>query len=235
MFSVEVTKITNETNTKGDVMKKLVVIAIGLVSLFCQSSKAEIFQFKLGMNNPTSKLDGNVKDGNTGLYTEADVLFPITHQLAVGVGGLYAGRSKIESNELVPGGTTSFDAFTLGLLAVGKMKFDLSDSVIPYLNGGVGISESHANLDMRPQPGYYWVDTNTTESRTLINEGKSSPIYTIGGGLNFRLNKKNSLLFEVGYIWSGPLTYTASLGGTKEDFKGTFKSYVVSVGYAFAP
>jgi opacity protein-like surface antigen len=89
--------------------------------------------------------------------------------------------SLIENTDSVSGGH-SFD-----VLAVVRGAFIPNGRIHPFVEGGLGVSNTTLKVEATPVSSAVWGDTGTREKRTIVDSSQSGAALLIGGGADFFL------------------------------------------------
>jgi opacity protein-like surface antigen len=198
----------------------------------------------LGTVIPLSNIDvsdaggGKAKAGAAGFNGGGQYLFSVNPTLALGADFNYSDTGKEESTSIIPGGDTEISYKSAIFMFLMRANL-LTGSVVPYFVGGAGLHSTTLNADMKPQPGFVWLNTGTTETRNILNDTGSSFAGAIGFGTDFYLNENVFLGFEGRYQYMGNSTYNTTtltaLSTGVTAIKGTISAFNLSgrLGYKF--
>lgn len=156
--------------------------------------------FKLGLNSPTSNVTvtGTDRNGGPSIMVGVEALKSLKH-VDVGVDVSLLKRSEFESRVLVNNFVTNVSGESLVVLPMVRYVFRREASFNPYIGAGVGIAKVKTTGTARPAAGYLWSDTLSTETRTIVNESKTSAAYSIRIGFDYKMTDSFSLGYEASY------------------------------------
>lgn len=161
----------------------------------------------LGFAAPVSRVDfsaaggGSDDNGDVGFSLGLQYGHDIGRKVAAGFNVEYMGRGGTGSQSLVPEANTDVSGHSLLLL--GTLKYSLVDrgAVRPYVLGGIGANRTSTVIDATPNEGFGWSDTNTGETRTLVDDSHWGLAYTARVGLDFMFSDPTFFSLEFG--WNG--------------------------------
>lgn len=107
---------------------------------------------------------------------------------AFGLGVDYLKPSDSSSDNLLANAHASASvdsASVLGVVRCGSTENDFQPNVL----FGLGVHVTSIKLEAAPHPGFGWIDTGTTEKRTLIDSTGLGPAIKFQGGADYALNE----------------------------------------------
>jgi len=180
-----------------------------------------LLSFALGMAAPLSDVNfgsiggGSASNGDLGPLLGFRYLRTLNRSLAAGAEFEYLHRGGTRSPGLLPRADAS--VYGDNLLFMGLLRWHLiaRGAVRPYLLGGAGVSRSSTRIDAAPNPGFAWTDTNTDESRRLIDGSAWAPAGTARVGVDFDWEFAEPAVFslEAGWTGVGSRSYAATASG----------------------
>jgi hypothetical protein len=95
------------------------------------------------------------------------------------------------------------------------LKYSMIDHgwVRPYLLAGVGFNRTSTFIEAQPQPGFQWNDTESDETRTLVNESHWGIAETARVGIDFIQFSPSFFSFEIGWTGISNGSYGATQSG----------------------
>jgi len=129
--------------------------------------------------------------------------------VGLGLGLDYIKPADKSTDSLIAGAhsSTAIDSASfLGLIRLGSTE----DSFQPNVMLGVGVHYTSIRIDAAPKPGFGWIDTGTTEKRSLIDGAGWGPAIKFQGGADYALTDN---LVAGGYLavnWLGTASYEAT-------------------------
>lgn len=186
-----------------------------------RSGTDNLFSFGFGLAAPLSDVDfgaiggGRANDGDLGPMVGVRYLRSVTPRFAAGVDLDYIHRSATDSPGLLP----LADASVLGdnLLFMGVARWHLTGqgTVRPYLLAGAGLSRSWTRVEAAPIAGFAWTDTNTDETRRLIDDSAWALAGTARLGIDFSWDFADPAVFSLEGGWTAlqRRTYAATRSG----------------------
>lgn len=186
-----------------------------------RSGTDNLFSFGFGLAAPLSDVDfgaiggGRANDGDLGPLFGLRYLRSVTPRFAAGADFEFLHRSATDSPGLLP----LADASVLGdnLLFMGVARWLLVDHgrARPYVLGGAGLSRSWTRVEAAPIPGFAWTDTNTDETRRLIDDAAWALAATARLGVDFSWDFADPAIFSLEAGWTAlqRRTYAATSSG----------------------
>lgn len=180
-----------------------------------------LMSFGLGLAAPLSSLDfgaiggGSASHGDLGPLIGLRYLRSLSPVLAAGVDFEYFHRGGTDSRGLLPRADASVFGDNVVFMGVGRWHLVGRGSVRPYLLGGLGVSRSWTRIDAAPVPGFAWTDTNTDETRRLVDDGVWALAGTARAGVDFDWEFADPAVFSLEAGWTGLETkrYAATASG----------------------
>jgi opacity protein-like surface antigen len=183
------------------------------------SERRQQFSLGLGFDAPLSRVDlrstggGTDSNGSTGLILSSQYLYHLTSRLAMGAQTEFLNRSGTNSQSLLPESNT--DVFGNTFLFLGTLRYSFTDRgyARPYLLGGLGANQTSTTIEATPNVGFAWSDTDTAETRTLVDESHWGFASTVRFGVEFALMDPGLFSLEVGWTRLSNPTYGATQAG----------------------
>lgn len=91
----------------------------------------------------------------------------------------------------------------LGLARFGPSEGDVRPSFLL----GLGVHQTSIRLDLTPNPGFFWKDTSTSETRTYVNSGGHAIAAKIQGGADYAFRPNVLAGVFAGFHIIGSTTY----------------------------
>lgn len=157
---------------------------------------------------------GSAGNGDVGPLVGLQYLHDLRPGWAAGGELQYANRSATDSQALLP----NADAHVFGdsLLLLGVLKYSLTDRrrARPFVLAGLGAGRTSTTIDARPDFGYSWSDTGTSERRRLIDGSAWGLASTVRLGVDFALRHAEILTVEAGWMGLSGASYPATAQGS---------------------
>lgn len=161
----------------------------------------------IGFDVPTNNIDfhsipggGEGSNGDLGVQFGFQYLYFVTPRLGLGGNFDYFDRDYTISPGLFPNATSSVGGDTL--LMMGIARYSLADEgwMRPFVLAGAGAARNSTTVDVRASN---WSDTNTHETRRLIDDTVWAPAASLRAGLDFYIApiEPGVVTFEAG--WTG--------------------------------
>lgn len=222
-------------------MKKFAAVA---VIMFVGSSPvwaslergSQLLNVNLGMSVPLSDLKltgtggGNDKIGELGFSGGGQYVYHITPQFGVGAEINSSVHSDRNSSSLILNGDSTIGGHTIAVLLIARSVLIPEGNVHPFFLGGIGFHNTSLRLDTMPTPGFVWLDTRTTERRTLTDSSVTAFAGALGGGVDIFLTDQFFVGFEGRWQYFGSGTYgTTSAARTQglTELKGDLSTFNV--------
>lgn len=186
-----------------------------------RSEDRNIVSFAFGLAAPLDDVDfasiggGRANDGDLGPLLGVRYLRSFSSRFAAGLDLDYLHRSATDSPNLLPLANASVFGDNLLMLAVGRWHLLDSGSARPYLLGGAGASRSWTRIEAAPIPGFAWTDTNTDETRRLVDDEAWAFAAAARLGVDFNWEFADPAVFSVEAGWTAleSRTYGATRAG----------------------
>lgn len=139
----------------------------------------------------------------------ARVLRSLSPAAAIGVGADFLKPADTGSDKLIVNARsrTSIDSATfLGLLRVGPTEAALQ----PHALIGLGVHVTSFRLEAQPQPGFGWIDTMTSEKRTLVDSQGMGLAIKLEGGADYALDDHFLVGAYASFTYLGGAQYEAT-------------------------
>ncbi|MFI5348666.1 MAG: hypothetical protein ACHQ2Z_03910 [Elusimicrobiota bacterium] len=156
---------------------------------------------------------GSANNGVTGPGFGLQYLYNTSPRFGWGLEYDYYQRNVSESASLLP----LSNAFVFGdtSLLFGVMKVALADRgpVRPFVLLGAGAYLNSLTINAHPQQGYAWSDTQTGETRTLVDDTALGLAATVRVGLDFGFYDPSVFSLEAGWTGMTSADYQATAQG----------------------
>lgn len=165
------------------------------------------FSVEIGLAAPVSSLDfrsiggGQASNGDVGPLVGLRYLHRATTRLETGIDFNYFHRGATDSRGLLASADASVAGDTVLFLALAKYLLIENGPARPYLLAGVGPQRTSTMIDAAPRPGFAWSDTDTDETRRLVDGQSWGLAATARAGLDFEVLEPAVLGVEAG--WAG--------------------------------
>jgi opacity protein-like surface antigen len=183
------------------------------------TSYNQIFSLNFGLAVPLSRVDfgsaggGSDDNGDSGLLLGAQYLYQSTPRWAWGFDLEYMNRGLVNSGSALPFADTNISGDSLLLLPVFKYSLINRGDVRPYLLAGIGLNRTSTLIEAQPQPGFVWDDTNSDETRTLVNDSNWGLAETARIGIDFMAFSPSFFSLEFGWTGISNGHYNATQAG----------------------
>ncbi len=188
----------------------------------------EVFSINFGLVSPTSRISpdqtggSSVSNGAGGALIGLQYLHRFGPHIQAGLDVNYFDRSSLTTEDLVPFARSDISGDTFMPLAVVKFSGGSESSFArPYVLAGVGPAYSTLTIDTRPLFGYSWNDTDTDESRRLVDGAKWGVGSRLALGVDFHPGAPFVSGLEIGW-----------LGASTKNFAGTTNGQLVGLNKA---
>jgi opacity protein-like surface antigen len=167
----------------------------------------QLFSFDLGLASPLSRVDTTstggtpARNGGTGLRLGVEYLYYVNKRLGVGLDFHYFHRSALDDSGFIPNGHTRISGDTIAPILVAKYSLTGRGAARPYVLAGAGVNHTSMIIDTQPFGGFRWSDTNTAETRRLVDDSRWGPAARAAVGVDFKATSPSIFSFEVG--WTG--------------------------------
>jgi len=181
-------------------------------------SYRQFFAVGMGVGAPMSRMDftstggGTATNGGAGFHLTTQYLHSLTSRWSAGMNVEFMNRGS-ETQSLLPNSTTEVSGNSLLMLAAVKYALTDRGSVRPYVMGGVGPHYTSTVVDATPNAEYMWDDSDSWETRTLVDQRHWGIATTARLGLDFLVSPESTLGLELG--WTRMMTddYAATSAG----------------------
>jgi len=183
-----------------------------------ESTKQQV-DIGLGFAAPLGSIDfgsiggGQGSNGDIGILVDGRYLYYRTPQLAFGAGIDFLHRSATDSTSLIQSADTNVWGNTVLLQALARYLFVDHGTTRPYIQAGLGPEHTSTFIDATPSPGFAWSDTNTAESRRLVDEGHWGLGGSVAVGLDFEFTAPSVFSLELGWTGVSSAKYAATPAG----------------------
>jgi len=202
-------------------MKRLITVvsitlAVAGPTLADTQPGSQTVAINLGGAIPLTKLDltgvggGTAKVGTSGIFAGGQYLYQILGHLGVGADVNYSNFGDNTSSTLIPAGDSTISSKALVALAIAKFNFLTEGKVLPYLLAGIGIHNTNLKIDTKPSPGFFWLDTGTTETRNVLDDSATNFAFGVGTGLDIPMTQNLIFGVELRYQYLASSTYATT-------------------------
>ncbi len=139
--------------------------------------------------------------------------FDYFHRSADGRTGPVSTNNLQLTNMEVSGDSVLFQA-------IAKYTFTDHGRTRPYVRGGIGFHHSWTDIEARPQSGFAWSDTGTSEHRTVINGAATGLAGSLSVGLDFNYGAPSNFGVELGWLGLSSETYGTTAFGDSLGLQG---------------
>ena len=173
----------------------------------------------LGAAIPLSRVNfsptggGTDTNGSVGLMVSGRYFYNFLPRLSIGPDISFFHRGHSESQSLLPSTNTDVFGNTLLLLVNGKFALVDDGPIRPYLLGGVGGNRTSTIAEATPNPGFGWSDTNTFETRTLVDDAHWGFASQAAFGIDFPMVESSLFGLEFAWVYLDNSTYGATSAG----------------------
>jgi hypothetical protein len=180
---------------------------------------ADILSLQFGLAIPISQVSfsaiggGNALDGDVGAMLGLQYLHQFSRRLDLGVEFEYADRAQNQTFGLFPSGVASISGDSLIFMGEGRWNLRDHGKARPYLLGGLGAHRTTETIDVRPFPGNYWATTSPFDTRRLVDDDLWGLASCVRFGVDFPLDDKASLGFDLSWLHLTGGTYHATPQG----------------------
>lgn len=177
------------------------------------------FAIDFGVTGPLSDVDfkpiggGSAGNGDAGSVLGVQYLYYASRRLALGGGLQWLRRAATDSFGLLA--NTDANVFGDSLVFLGLMKYELLDwgAARPFMMWGAGAHRTSTLIDDTPNPGFAWSDTNTDETRRLIDDRVWGFAAQARLGVDFHAFDPGVFSFDVGWTTLAGSAYRATAAG----------------------
>jgi hypothetical protein len=113
----------------------------------------------------------------------------------------------------LPSASTDVYGHTMLLLATLRYSLINKGRARPFFLAGVGTNRTSTIIDATPEGGFAWSDTNTAETRTLVDETRWGLATTARFGIDFLLADPALFSIELGWTGLHNSDYSATTAG----------------------
>jgi hypothetical protein len=163
---------------------------------------------------------GSASNGDVGTAFGFQYLYFSSPRVGWGLEYHYYDRGVADSQNLLP--LSDSHVFGDTSLLLGVAKFSLTDGgvVRPFLLLGAGGHLSSTVVDSRPLQGYVWSDTQTNETRRLIDGGGVGLAASVRLGLDFGFIDPSVFSVEAGWTGLTNVSYQSTTQGSAIGISG---------------
>jgi len=177
--------------------------------LMSSRNDKNLFSFALGMAAPLSDVDfgaiggGRANNGDLGPLIGMRYLRSTSRRFAAGFDIDYFHRGGTDSPGLLPLADASVMGDNFLFMGVARWYIFEHGAARPYLLGGAGVSRSWTRIEAAPIPGFAWTDTDTAETRLLVDDSAWALASTARLGVDFDWDFAEPTVFSVEAGWTG--------------------------------
>lgn len=194
-----------------------------------RASKAEtrqLLSLGAGLIQPVGHVDfksiggGTADNGDLGLQFGAEYLYYLTPRLGAGLDVDYFDRSGTLSEGLFPAASSSVNGDTWLMLGILRWSFAERGRYRPFVLAGAGGARNSETVDVRPSN---WADTNTHETRRLIDDSAWAPAASARIGFDVDVGDVSPgglITFEAGWTGVASERYAATPRGQAQGLSG---------------
>ena len=169
--------------------------------------KRQMFSVSAGLIRPMSRVGfggvnggGSASNGDTGFQIGGQWLYLPTPNLGAGLEIDYADRTGSISPRLFPNSISSAHGDSWLMLGVLRGWLPRIGRARPFVLGGAGYAYNTLSVDVRASN---WADTNTQETRRLVDDARWTPAASARLGLDFEVPSTRGGIFTVEAGWLG--------------------------------
>jgi hypothetical protein len=180
-----------------------------------------------GLYSSSSKISGNAADkvGKPGPLLGFRYVYNLDTWLGAGFQVDVAKPGAHDSTKLLTNNISTTKLLTGEALVLGRVRF-LQNQFRPYVMLGLGVHSTSLRLDSKPAPGFFWNDTGTTETRTLVNSRKMGIAVAFEGGFDYHFTNTVSAGTFLAIHSAGKASYAATAAGTAAGLTGVKGSFL---------
>lgn len=190
------------------------------------NERKHLVSLGIGFDVPTNNIDfhsipngGQASNGDLGIQFGAQYLYYVTPRLGLGANFDYFDRDYTISPGLFPAATSSVGGDTLLMLGIARYTLVDDGWMRPFVLAGAGMGRNSTTVDVRASN---WSDTNTHETRRLVDDTVWAPAATLRAGLDFYIEpiEPGVITFEAGWTGLASETYGATPQGRAQGISG---------------
>lgn len=169
-------------------------------------NEPNLFSFNLGIAAPLSDVDfssiggGSGENGDAGILIGTQYFYYTRPKLGLGFDIEFFNRGSHVSSSLLPAANTAVSGQSLLLMPVMRYSFTDRGRARPYFLAGLGVNRTGTKVVAAPQSGFVWSDTDTDETRQLIDKNKWGLASTARLGIDFLLMEPSMFSLELGWV-----------------------------------
>jgi hypothetical protein len=189
--------------------------------------RRQMLSLDFGLASPQSGIHfsgtaggGSASNGDVGTAFGFQYLYFSSPRVGWGIEYHYYERGVAESQSLLPLSDSHVFGDTSLLLAVAKFSLTDGGPVRPFLLVGAGGHVSSTVVDSRPLQGYSWSDTQTNETRRLIDGGGAGLAASVRLGVDFGFIDPSVFSMEAGWTGLTSVSYQATTQGSALGISG---------------
>lgn len=171
-----------------------------------EAERRRMVSIGVGVVEPVSKVHfgavggGSADNGDLGAAFGAQYVQSLTPRLGAGLEAGYAARSGTFSTRLYPAADASVRGDTWLMLALLRYSFLIHGAARPFVLVGAGGAWNKTTVDVRTS---IWADTNTTETRRLIDDSAWAPAASARLGVDLDLDAAAPGFVTLEAGWTG--------------------------------
>jgi opacity protein-like surface antigen len=177
-----------------------------------------------GVSVPLTELDYNAAGGTKDTFADpggsfgVQYLYQVLPMLGLGLDLANSSYSDRFSNILIFNASSVSGGHSFDVLPVVHVAFIPESRVHPFVEGGIGVSNTALKIEATPDAGHVWANTGTREKRTLIDSTKSGAAIMMGGGVDFFITDHLFLGASGRFLFYAKRTYDATDLGNQSGF-----------------
>lgn len=193
-------------------LRRLFAIAILLPqACFAASNQLEL---NLGRGTPLSSIQtGGSSDrlGSRGTEWSADILHSAGGPVYLGLGGGQLRSNDNVSQTFVPNAATTIRSKISSVFVLSRLDLPTQTKLLPYFIAGVGWVEDSVTITSLPKAT--WLDTGTSERRSILDDSKQTVGFVTGLGLDYPLTDRLLIGVDARYQTSAKRTFNLTPQG----------------------
>lgn len=179
------------------------------------------FSLDLGITGPLSDVKlgaASASNGDVGVALGMEYLHYTSERLALGVDLEWLHRGATSSPGPVPNSDTNVYGGSLIFMGVAKYALTAGGDARPYVLVGAGVHRTNETVDATPNDGFVWSDTQTGETRRLVDGSSWGAAGTARFGVDFRMFDPSIFSLEAGWTALSGGRYAATPAGAAVGF-----------------
>ena len=188
--------------------------------------QGDTLSFDFGLAIPLNTVNfhqiggGEANNGDVGPALGAQYLHEVAPRAALGVDVHWYYRSVTDSPDLLNASSSRVLGDTL--LMMGALKYELTDhgSARPYLQLGAGAHRTSTTIYVRPDTGFTWSDTATSERRRIVDDAAWGAAFSARLGVDLAIAEPYVFSVEAGWTGLTSANYRATRQGAALGLSG---------------